>query len=112
MTRRKKIKKVLLSLIFLSLLLTLKLNSLSEKGVNRLIFKNVTIKNVGLYQTNHWMFNNRVFQYSSHIFIRNQKPVEIDSIIMTSEELGKVKLRIQINRIHRIQIINFSYKYS
>ena len=89
MTRRKKIKKVLLSLIFLSLLLTLKLNSLSEKGVNRLIFKNVTIKNVGLYQTNHWMFNNRVFQYSSHIFIRNQKPVEIDSIIMTSEELNQ-----------------------
>ncbi len=41
------------------------------------------------YQTNYWMFNNQVFQYSVHIFLKNGEPIQIDSIIMMTEEINE-----------------------
>ena len=40
------------------------------------------------YQTNYWMFNNQVFQYSVHIFLKNGDPIQIDSITMMTEQIN------------------------
>ena len=45
------------------------------------------------YQTNYWMFNNQVFQYSVHLFVKNEEPFQIDSIIMMNEEVENIKVQ-------------------
>ena len=45
------------------------------------------------YKKNEWMLNNRVYQYSSHVFIQNDKPIQIDSIIMTTTELNETYVK-------------------
>ena len=122
MVRRKNLEMFLLFPIFILLTLTLKLHLLSEEDVEKETRKNETSKVFSYYETNHWMFNNRVFQYSSHIFIKNQKPIEIDSIIMTTEELNETfveenfrcivkSLKTGIQMYYRITKI-FSFKLS
>ena len=50
---------------------------------------NTIYNNISYFQTNTWIFNNRVYQYSSHLFIENQIPTQIDSIIMMTEEVNE-----------------------
>ena len=38
------------------------------------------------YPTNSWMFNNRVYQYSSLLIVKNGKPIRVESMILTRGE--------------------------
>jgi hypothetical protein len=85
-------------LILLAICFILKFNSLVNQSLDELTTsveirneKRSTVDkiqtNITYFQTNTWIFNNRVFQYSSHLFIQNGKPTQIDSIIMTIDEV-------------------------
>jgi hypothetical protein len=39
-----------------------------------------------LYATHSWMFNNRVYQYSSNLLVENGKPVRVESMILSRGE--------------------------
>ena len=40
-----------------------------------------------VYENNFWMLNNQVYQYSSHLFVKTNKMMQIDSLIITDNEL-------------------------
>ena len=98
MIRRRKAKKILLFMSIVFSFLSLRLY-LELREVNNLNALNVADgqkhddsnnKNNLYYETNQWMFNNRLFQYSSHLFVKHGVTQEIDSIIMTTEEYNDV----------------------
>ena len=52
--------------------------------VNKLFYFNQI--NVFYYPSYKWIFNNRIYQYSSHLLIKNFVPKQIDSIIIMAED--------------------------
>ena len=47
------------------------------------------VKNINpqeYYTTNNWMFNNRVYQYSSNLLVKDGKPIRVESMILSRGE--------------------------
>ena len=113
MIRFKNIIKVIYS-IFLSVYLII-----TFKNINQLIFSrpfklNISKTDFALnyYNTNTWMINKNIFQYSSHLFVRNDKLTQIDSLIITnynmSVEYVKKSMRCLIKSIKTDQEVRLN----
>jgi hypothetical protein len=87
---------LLFYLLFFSLLFiqsentpeNLKISAIELLDKNELQLNKSTLKiinNTKYCGAHTWIFNNRVFQYSVHLFIKNGTLIEIDGMIMTEE---------------------------
>ena len=102
MLRFKKICKIVFT-SFLFVVLTIETYLLIEElhlarsisspsFVTRGFAKNIS-KITFFYEPFNWMLNNRIYQYSAHLLIKNDKVFQIDSIIVTREDFNEASIK-------------------
>jgi hypothetical protein len=91
----------------------------TTKNINHLIYKRPFKLNnlkpdfqLNYYNTNTWIINKNICQYSSHLFVKNGKLTQIDGLVITNYNLSveyvKSSMRCLIKSIKTNQVIKLN----